>query len=599
MNTDGLKIIRELKKNQSLTQRDISALCDFSLGKTNKLFTLLMKEDLLMKTSTGYSLSAKAHEVMEDYLVDNAIILAAGFGSRFVPLTYETPKGLLEVCGERMIERQIQQLLEMSITDITIVVGYLKEKFDYLIDKYGVKLIYNAEYDTKNNLSTLYHVRHLLKNTYILSSDNYMTKNLFNTYELHSWYTAVKTEGETAEWCLTTDQKDKIKKIEVGGVDSWHMYGPVFFSKKFSEKIVPLLEQTYAQPGTEDFYWEDVLKQNLNVLEMYVNRQPEDTVYEFESFEELREFDATYRDHSKNQVLSLIGSIFNIREEEIKGIQPLKLGMTNKSFLFGVNDRKYICRLPGEGTEKLINREEEHRSIEAVIPLNITENIVYMDANSGIKISEFETDARSLDISSDLELFSSMKTLHKLHHSDITVSHHFDIEKNIQYYEELCNKNNANLFEDYLSVRTKMDELITILNKLDLPSAFSHIDPHLDNFLVLPNGDLKLIDWEYAGMCDPVIDLSMFALYGHLDHEQLEKIMDFYFDGSPTNDERLRVYIYMALGGFLWAMWAQYKQALGVKFGDYTLNMYRYAKNYYKKSMGILTEDQTYEFAKK
>lgn len=599
MNKDALKIIREYKRNNRLTQRDISEICDFSLGKTNKLLNLLIKEGILIKSPSGYSLTDKAHDLLEFYRVDNAIILAAGFGSRFVPLTYETPKGLLEVRGERMIERQIEQLIDMSITDITIVVGYLKEKFEYLIDKYGVKLIYNPEYDTKNNLSTVYHVRHLLKNTYILSSDNYMTKNLFNTYEFESWYSAIKAEGETAEWCLTVDSKDRIKRVEVGGVNSWHMYGPVFFSKEFSDQIVPLLEKAYKQPGTEDFYWEDVFKRNLDVLEMYVNRQPENTVYEFESFEELRVFDSTYREQSNNKVLSLISSIFKVKEDEIKDIQPLKLGMTNKSFLFTINEKKYICRIPGEGTEKLINRDEEYWSIKAVIPLKITENIVYIDSKSGIKISEFESGARSLNINSDIELMESMKTLNRLHNSNITVPHSFNIEKNILIYEELCNKSGAILFEDYSSVRTKMSELLSILKKMDLPSVFCHIDAHFDNFLVLPNGDLKLIDWEYAGMCDPVIDLSMFALYGNLNTEQIEKLMDYYFDRSPTQEERLRVYIYIALGGFLWAMWAQYKQALGVKFGDYTLIMYRYAKDYYKKSMGILMEETEHELAKK
>lgn len=597
MNKDTLKIIREYKKNNRLTQRDISDICDFSLGKTNKLLNLLINEGLLLKSPSGYSLTDKAHNLMDLYRVDNAIILAAGFGSRFVPLTYETPKGLLEVRGERMIERQIKQLIDMSITDITIVVGYLKEKFEYLIDKFGVKLIYNDEYDTKNNLSTLYHVRHLLRNTYILSSDNYMTENLFNKYEFESWYSAIKEEGETAEWCLIVDNKDRIKQVEVGGINSWHMYGPVFLSKKFSDKIVPLLEKTYEQPGSEDFYWEDVFKQNLDVLEMYINRQPKNTVYEFESLEELREFDPTYREQSRNKVLTLIGSIFKVREDEIKDIKPLKLGMTNKSFFFNINERKYICRIPGEGTEKLINRDEEYRSIQAVIPLNITENIAYIDSKSGIKISEFEIGARSLNINSDIELFESMKTLNRLHNSDITVPHSFNIEKNILFYEELCKKSGAILFEDYSLVRTKMSELLSILKSMELPSAFCHIDAHFDNFLVLSNGDLKLIDWEYAGMCDPVIDLSMFALYGNFESNQIEKIMDYYFDKGPTDEERLRTFIYIALGGFLWAMWAQYKQSLGVKFGEYTLTMYRYAKDYHKKCIDLMGENK-YEYAK-
>ncbi|MFS0862196.1 sugar phosphate nucleotidyltransferase [Fredinandcohnia sp. 179-A 10B2 NHS] len=599
MNVEELKILRECNRTEKLTQRDIANLCNISLGKTNKLFHSLQEEGYLLKDINGYTLTETGHKLLENYRVDNAIVMAAGFGSRFVPLTYETPKGLLEVFGERMIERQIKQLLEANITDITIVVGYLKEKFEYLIDKYGVKLVYNEEYDTKNNLATLYHVRHLLKNTYILSSDNYITKNLYNEFEFESWYSAVKSEGETAEWCLLTDKKERIKNIEVGGSNAWHMYGPVFFTKDFSDSMIPLLEQAYYQPGTEDFYWEHVLKDNLDKLEMYINRQEPGTVYEFESLEELRDFDSTYRDQSKNEVMSLLSFIFKVKEDEIKDIQPVKIGMTNRSFLFEIDKKKYICRIPGEGTENLINRVEEYQSLQAVIPLNITENIIYIDPKSGIKISEFEKEARNVDTNNETEIRKCMNMIHKLHNSNIVVPHSFNFEKNILFYEELCKDNDAILFEDYPLVRAKMSELLSILKRMNLPSAFCHIDAHVDNFLVLPNGEFKLIDWEYAGMCDPVIDLSMFALYSNYNDEQLEKIMGYYFEGNgPTVEERLRIYMYIALGGFLWAMWAQYKQALGVKFGEYTLTMYRYAKNYYRKSLDLMGETK-YEFAKK
>ena len=148
-------------------------------------------------------------------MVDSALILAAGFGSRFVPLTYECPKGLLEVFSERMIERQIKQLHKVGIKEITIVVGYLKEKFEYLIDLYGVKLLYNPEFAEKNTLATLYHAREAVKgkNFYILSSDNWMRENLYHSIEPYSWYAASFMEGETKEWALTVSETGRILPI--------------------------------------------------------------------------------------------------------------------------------------------------------------------------------------------------------------------------------------------------------------------------------------------------------------------------------------------------------------------------------------------------
>jgi CTP:phosphocholine cytidylyltransferase-like protein/thiamine kinase-like enzyme len=599
LNKLSLTALRDLQKNSKLTQRDFSNTYDVSLGKTNQIFKTLINEQYIKADRTSYTVTEKGYDLLREYRVDNAVIMAAGFGSRFVPLSYELPKGLLEVFGERMVERQIRQLLEASVTDITIVVGYLKEKFEYLIDKYGVKLVYNPDYAVKNNLSTLYHVRHLLKNTYILSSDNYMTENLYNTYEFDSWYSAVKAEGDTAEWCITVDKTDRIRKIEVGGRDQWFMYGPVYFSKGFSDAIVPLIEQTYHQPGSNNFFWEDVLREHIDTLQMYINKQRDNVVYEFENLEELRAFDPTYKERSNSRTMSLIASIFGVGEDAITGIKPLKLGMTNKSFYFEVNGRKYICRIPGEGTEKLIDRQGEYRSFQAVIPLKITENVVYMDPDTGVKIAEFESNARIADKNSAEDLKKCMDIVKRVHKSGLSVPHSFELEEKIVFYEGLCRPLDAILYEDYSLVRVRMSELLSILKGMDIPRELCHIDLNSDNFLFLPNGDIKLIDWEYSAMCDPVIDISMFAIYSYFEHERLEELMGYYFENGPSYEERLRIYIYAALGGFLWALWAEYKQALGVTFGDYTLKMYRYAKTYYKKSMELIKEKGDHESGKR
>ena len=139
-----------------LTQRDLAKEAGISLGKANKLIVQCRERGLLVDDARlGYVLTEQGLSYLAPYKVEKAVILAAGFGSRFVPLTYETPKGLLKVFGEPMIERQIKQLHEAGITDISIMVGYLKEKFEYLTDLYGVKLIYNPEYSTRNTISTV------------------------------------------------------------------------------------------------------------------------------------------------------------------------------------------------------------------------------------------------------------------------------------------------------------------------------------------------------------------------------------------------------------------------------------------------------------
>ena len=173
---------------------------------------------------------------------------------------------------------------------------------------------------------------------------------------------------------LRPTKKGKISSITIGGHDSWTLYGPAFLSKDFTETFFPLLESDYHHPGTEQCYWEHVLLNYIDKLDFYVNCQPKHQVYEFENLEELRLFDPKYRNHSDNEAMRLVSQVFHVKESAIRNIRCLKAGMTNKSFLFEVNNEHYICRIPGPGTELLINRKEEEASYHAVEPLDITEH---------------------------------------------------------------------------------------------------------------------------------------------------------------------------------------------------------------------------------
>ena len=321
-------ICRNILEEPYITQRELAKRMELSLGTINGLIKECAEKGYIREDEDQrgkrLALTETGQAVLAPYKVDGALIIAAGFGSRFVPLTFETPKGLLEVFGERMIERQIRQLHEAGVYDITIAVGYLKEKFEYLIDKYDVKLLYNPEYSCKNTLATVYRARHLLKgrNMYILSSDNWLRDNMYHAYECGAWYSASFQKGDTKEWCFTFTKKGRITDVNVGERDQWVMYGPVYLSREFSARFLPVLEAYYEAPGTEQFYWEqpfvDMLKgeakrrleaeggtllaraeeasgwkaSQWDQIEMDVNRQPENQVYEFENLEELRLFDS-------------------------------------------------------------------------------------------------------------------------------------------------------------------------------------------------------------------------------------------------------------------------------------------------------------------
>ena len=222
MDRHGL-VCRTVLEQPDITQREMAQKLKVSLGTANGLIKECIGMGYIAErgdgaAGSGWELTGEGKRLLKGYKVDGALIIAAGFGSRFVPLTFETPKGLLEVFGERMIERQIGQLHEAGVTDITIAVGYLKEKFEYLIDKYDVKLLYNPEYPDKNTLATIHRSRKVLegRNMYVLSSDNWMRENMFHAYECGAWYSAAYQHGETKEWCLSFNKRGRITDVTSG-----------------------------------------------------------------------------------------------------------------------------------------------------------------------------------------------------------------------------------------------------------------------------------------------------------------------------------------------------------------------------------------------
>ena len=255
--------------------------------------------------------------------VDNAIIMAAGTSSRFAPLSYEKPKALIEVRGEVLIERQIRQLREAGIEKVVVVTGYKAEQFEYLKDKYGVVLINNPYYLTRNNNSSIYAAREYIKNSYICSSDNYFITNPFESDVDESYYAAVYIEGETGEWCISEDG-GWIKDVKVGGRDSWVMLGHVFWSESFSRSFLHILEDEYEWPETADKLWETIYIEHINELPMKIRKYPADFIFEFDTLDELREFDTSYITNTRSEILKKVAGELGVEEKEIRSVKAFK-----------------------------------------------------------------------------------------------------------------------------------------------------------------------------------------------------------------------------------------------------------------------------------
>ena len=576
MNIQEYDILNTLKTNGYVNQRKLAEQCGHSLGKINGGIKELVAEGLVDSQMT---LTKKAEKLYVQHKTKNAVILAAGFGMRMVPINTQTPKGLIEIHGEPLIERLIKQLREVGVENISIVVGFLKESYEYLIDKYGVKLIVNVQYAEKNNLHSLNLARDMLEDCYIVPCDIWCKENPFKKAEFYSWY-MVNDKPDANSPARVTKKKELAFDADGKGNT---MVGIAYFTAKDAKFLKETVSRLATTPAFDHEFWEAALYHDPKLKVMARLTDAESTV-EINTYEQLREFDEN-SNQLKTDAISIICEALYVTEKDITDISVSKAGMTNRSFLFNCKGKKYIMRIPGEGTDQLINRTEEAEVYTVIRHENICDSILYINPENGYKITEYLNNARTCNTDSVEDLTKCMKVLRTFHEKGFTVKHCFDIFEKIDFYESLWNGERS-IFKDYRQTKENVLSLKEYVDAHKLPYVLTHIDANEDNFLFAKdkNGKEKvyLIDWEYAAMQDPHVDIAMFCIYSMYERDKVEELIDIYFEGKCDRDTRIKIYCYIAMCGLLWSNWCEYKRQLGVEFGEYSLAQYRFAKDYYK-----------------
>lgn len=573
MNVKEIELLKTIKEGTS--QRILADQLNISLGKANYIINKLKKLGFI---DVSNNITPKAKEYFVSHHPQNAIILAAGYGMRMVPINTEEPKGLLEVKGETLIERLIKQLHEVGIQNIEIVVGFMKEHYEYLIDKYNVKLIVNSHYKDWNNIYSLFLVKDYISNTYILPCDVWFKNNPFSTVEDESWYLFGEERVSGSNWQVKNNGKVRFNS-SVGN----KMIGLAYINEIQGSILSKRLENKISQEQRTSF-WEDVLEDRKDFL-LSGKVIADDTHAEINSYEQLLDLDSGST-HLKNDAIEIIEKVLKVNKKDIHNIHTLKKGMTNRSFIFTVKDKRYIMRIPGEGTDKLIDRKEEYDVYQQVKTEPYTEKILYLNPDNGYKISEFLESTRNSDANDILDVKRSINVLHKFHNQNYQVNHTFDLWKQIDFYESLRNTTSA--YRDYEDTKKRVLKLKPFIKENIERWSLCHIDANSDNFLIDKNNKVFLIDWEYAGMQDPDLDIAMYAMYAGYDKEQIDQLIDIYYKNNCKENIRYKIYAYVAVGGLLWSNWCEYKQSLGLDFGEYSISQYRYAKEYSKLVLNYL-----------
>ena len=274
-----------------MSQRELKDKCVHSLGTVNKIVKELTESNLM----ADGRITEEGLASLEPYRAKRAVFIAAGFGSRLVPITFNTPKPLVRVKGTRIIDTLIDACLQAGINEIYIVRGYLAEQFDQLLYKYPmVKFLENPVYNEANNISSGMVARHILSNAYVFEADLLLSNPaIIRKYHYTSDFLAIKKD-RTDDWCFTV--KDGIITEEkVGGTDCYQMVGISYWSDEDGRKLADDIPEVYSSPGGKERYWEQVpLVYKKDRYAVEVRECQDEDIVEIDTFKELKAIDKTY-----------------------------------------------------------------------------------------------------------------------------------------------------------------------------------------------------------------------------------------------------------------------------------------------------------------
>ena len=565
------------------SQRALAEATGLSLGTVNTLSKRLVAGGLL---DEAYCTTAAGLAALEPYKVENAVIMAAGFASRFAPISYDKPKGLLQVKGDVLIERQICQLKEAGIHDITVVVGYKKEQFFYLEDKYGVSIAVNEEYSERNNHSSLWLVRERLGNTYVCSSDNYFPENVFSRYEYEANIPGVLVPGRVTEWVMEIGRGNRIVEYgETSCEDRYVALGQVYFDRAFSKKFVEILAEEYDLPQTKPKLWDQIFAEHTKDLYMVMKPFKPGSILEFDSLDDLRAFDPDFIVNVDSAILDNICKTLGCARTDIVNVKPIKEGFTNLSFRFSACGNEYVYRHPGNGSENLVDRPSETEAEKIAAELGLDRTFIYEDPEQGWKISRFVEITETFDYGNREHVDTAMRMVRTLHDANRSVPRSFDAYDEARKLADLMYGSRQSYPQAIAELFELAEETKRYTDADGVAPVLVHGDAWGYNILISEDG-FDLIDWEYAAMGDYGLDMGSF-LQHFMTEEETRYAIDQYFGGKATEEEYRHSIAGTGLSKFYWTVWAGYEAHLDQPIGEDEFNWYKFCKRMMKQALAL------------
>ena len=578
MTQNEFSLLYAIKKHGMKSCRWLKEKTGLSIGYISQMINQFSEENLVNQNS----ITQAGLKALEPYRVENAIIMAAGMSSRFVPISLEKPKGLLSVKGEVLIERQIRQLHDAGIQHIVLVLGYKKESFFYLEDKYeNLKIIINPKYDVKNNVFTIYLAQQYIGNTYICSSDNYFTENPFEEYVYQSFYAAVEVDTRLNEWYMIPDNKMNISKVVKNDEKGYIMMGHVYWNREFSHEMLNLINQDQGIGTYDSELWEQILSNNLKKLPpTEIKVYPASMIHEFDSLDELRQFDHDYVKNTHSKIIQNIVSVLDCKEEDIHDFHIIKKGLTNTSVCFEVKGRKYVYRYSESQEGIIVSRNHEKKAQELANSIGVDPTFLYMNEEEGWKLSSYIDDAHTPDYQNADDIRRIASALRELHHHKLNVSWSFLPWEEIRNMELFLRSEKDGIADQgFDRLKEMVDKVYTACSDDGTERCFCHCDPGCNNWL-LTDSQTILIDWEYAGKADPGCDVGSFVLNSGWEPEEAKSFIREYCGADVTDRQVFHHLAYTAVIAFYWYVWALFRESCGAVMGEGIYQWRSVAKNY-------------------
>lgn len=603
---DKIILLEQINQQPLISQRELSDKTGISIGKINYIINSLVEEGYLICEKQGRKSKYLLTRLGIDYLkngikefqnkkvnihhktkkvISQAVILAAGQTKEF-PM----PVSFMPLGNSSLIYRHIELLKANGINKIVIVTGYKKECFEELSNIEGVILTENPKYKWTGSMASLACVEGLIDDDFILIEHDILTESQAITELIqHDSRDCllISNESGSGDEAFVEIKNGYIYKIskdihQMNRIDG-EMIGLCKISYELFKNMLDVYKDNKNPYLNYEYLIMDVSRQiNVDYLKINdlvwaeIDKEKDYNHVVKTVYPRLMRKEEEYFEHKIKERLT---SILDVNYDEIKNIAPFG-GMTNKNYKITLaNNDEYVLRIPGNGTDEMINRSFEKVNSFEASKLGIDSPLIYFNEQSGVKISRLIRNAETLNPKTakwEENMILTSGVLRKLHQSDITMPNVFHIYEQILQYETLVDKNHGKYFDGYEETRKHVMEIIDMFEKMNVPFTPCHNDTVPENFVKEGDERIYLIDWEYSGMNDPMWDLAAHSLECGFTEEEEELFLSHYFiDSKVTSEIKLRILMNKIFQDFLWSIWTIFKEAKGDDFGSYGIDRFK------------------------